>query len=120
MLETILHEIFQAYGFWALALVLIACMGGTMASQMVAIRRFSVQTATIADSLGTVVGKLDLQRASCAMHYEYVKEQSEALRSVAQELRGLVEAVHESDKERAKELMQVILELTRRTVPPPK
>ena len=117
MLETILREVFAAWGAWALGLLLVAAMGGTMIAQIISLRRFGASTSEIATTLKAVAGKLDLQRASCVTHAEYGREQSEALRSVAQELRGLVEAVHESDKERARELMQVVLEIARRTAP---
>jgi hypothetical protein len=112
--EGVLSEVFKYYGFLGLAVVVIACLAGTCIAQLISLKRFSASSTEILQRFGTLTTNQDRQHATCSMHYQAAREQTEALRSMSLELRGLVEQIHASDLERARELMDVILKMSER------
>jgi hypothetical protein len=112
--ESVIAGVLHEYGLLGLAVIAIACLAGTCLAQLVALRRFSVATTSIIDKFGSLTANQDRQHATCSMHYTVAREQTVALQSMAGELRGLVEQIHASDIERARELMAIILKMSER------
>jgi hypothetical protein len=108
MVESFLAAVFGAFGAVGLVVVAVAALVGTAAAQLLATRRWMQQTATIAQQLGIVASSMERQGKFCERHYEAQRDQMETLRSIGGELRGLVDAIHESDMTRARELMDII------------
>jgi hypothetical protein len=111
----IIAQTFDHYGLMGLGLVLLATLIGTTAAQLLSLRAWRADTLTISERMSEIVGKLDIQRASCPNHYEAIRGNAEQFRSLVYEMGRLVEAFHASDKERTQQIMAIMVELVRRT-----
>jgi hypothetical protein len=108
MIESILTAVFSSYGAAGLIIVAVMAMVGTATSQLIATRKWMEQTTAIANKLDLVASAMERQGKFCERHYEAQRDHMDTLRSIGGELRGLVEAIHESDMTRARELMDII------------
>ena len=120
----IFAEVFKQYGLTALFSVIIAAFLGATGAQVFYLRKFAAgnagSTVQLQGAVLALTGISKLLEEQQKRHERFAdlqREQTSALRSVGQELRGLVDAVHTSDLARARELMDVILQLSR--VPQP-
>jgi len=108
MIERLANEIFSNFGLFGLVIVCSCALIGTAFAQMTTLRRFQADINTVTIRLGAIVSAIEMQHGSCDRHYQALRDQSDTLRAFGGELRQLVEALHRSDMERAREFLQML------------
>jgi hypothetical protein len=113
-MEALFTAAFKSYGVVGLIFCAVLAMAATAIAQFLATRKWMSQTGEIITQMGVITSAMSRQGQYCDRHYEALRDHMQVLRSIGDELRGLVDAIHSSDMERARELMQIIEHLARK------
>ena len=115
-MEALFTAAFKSYGIVGLLFVGVLAMAATTVAQLLATKKWMSQTGDIIIQMGVITSAMSRQGQYCDRHYEALRDHMQVLRGIGDELRGLVDAIHASDMERARELMRIIEHLANKKV----
>jgi len=118
--QTVVY-ILREYGLAGLVLVTCSAMVAAAVAQIQQLRKWQPQTTTlitqtsrILNTLESLIAHVDRQHTVCLRHQDLAREQLDGMRALGAELRSVVTAIHQSDQERNREVMQLMLLLSGR------
>ena len=116
MPDQTLVYILQTYGLAGLVFVTCSAMVAAAVAQIQQLRKWQpqttaliTQTSRILDTLETLIERVDRQHTVCMRHQDLAHEQLDGMRSLGNELRSVVNAIHQSDTERNREVMSLMM-----------
>lgn len=114
-LHTILTHVVEHWGVWGFVVVVSGSMVAAAWAQIIMLRRWRPETVKIImqgqeviQQLRIIANQLGEQHASCTRHYDYAQRQIDGMESIGGELKAVVKSIAESDRERAREIMQLM------------
>lgn len=116
MPDQVLAELLEHYGLIGLLFVTACAMTSAAWAQIRFLKRWQPQTARILEALELVADRMERQHQICTRHYEYAQRQIEGMGQIGNELKVVVQTIHESDRERNREIMHIVTMLAGRNI----
>lgn len=113
----ILQAVFRQWGLVSLFILVLCASVSVSIVQVMQIRAWAPETRRVATILLDIAAKLERQHNTCTRHYDFAQTQIQGMHSIGEELKAVVESITQSDRERTKEIMQLMTVIASRHVP---